>query len=115
MTKTKKKSAYAQAGVDIDEMMQGLDAIKKMVKGTDTPGVLSSIGSFGGLFHAHGSTQNNHIGQGHFLAAPQGFIEVQLNLGKGLQGLGQFFRIIGRPCHLRLQAKACAVGATAHV
>ncbi len=57
MTTTKKKSAYAQAGVDIDEMMQGLDAIKKMVKGTDTPGVLSSIGSFGGLFKSPGRDQ----------------------------------------------------------
>jgi len=57
MTKAKKKSAYAQAGVDIDEMMQGLDAIKKMVKGTDTPGVLSSIGSFGGLFQSPGRDQ----------------------------------------------------------
>ncbi len=57
MTKTTKKSAYAQAGVDIDEMMQGLDAIKTMVKGTDTPGVLSSIGSFGGLFKSPGRDQ----------------------------------------------------------
>jgi phosphoribosylformylglycinamidine cyclo-ligase len=57
MTKTKKKSAYAQAGVDIDEMMQGLDAIKKMVKATNTPGVLSSIGSFGGLFRSPGRDQ----------------------------------------------------------
>jgi len=50
----RKKSAYAQAGVDIDEMMSGLKDIKKMVKGTATKGVLSDIGSFGGLFSAPG-------------------------------------------------------------
>jgi phosphoribosylformylglycinamidine cyclo-ligase len=50
----RKQSAYAQAGVDIDEMMQGLDAIKRMVKATSTPGVLSRIGSFGGLFRSPG-------------------------------------------------------------
>jgi len=53
----KKKSAYAEAGVDIDEMMQGLDAIKQMVKRTSTPEVLSSIGSFGGLFKSPGRDQ----------------------------------------------------------
>ncbi len=50
----KKKSAYAEAGVDIDEMMSGLTAIKKMVKTTHVPGVLSDIGSFGGLFKSPG-------------------------------------------------------------
>ena len=50
----KKKSSYAAAGVDIDEMMSGLSAIKKMVKSTNTDGVLSSIGSFGGLFQSPG-------------------------------------------------------------
>ena len=49
-----KKSAYAQAGVDIDEMMTGLNAIKKMVAKTNTPDVLSGIGSFGGLFNSPG-------------------------------------------------------------
>ena len=50
----KKKSSYAAAGVDIDEMMSGLQAIKKMVKSTATSGVRSSIGSFGGLFESPG-------------------------------------------------------------
>ena len=50
----KKKSAYAKAGVDIDEMMSGLKAIKKMVRNTATKGVMSDIGSFGGLFSAPG-------------------------------------------------------------
>lgn len=52
---TKHKSAYARAGVDIDEMMQGLKNIKRMVKKTATDGVLSDIGSFGGLFKSPGS------------------------------------------------------------
>ena len=50
----KAKSAYAEAGVDIDEMMTGLDAIKRMVKQTAVEGVLSHIGSFGGLFASPG-------------------------------------------------------------
>ncbi|MBT3191537.1 MAG: phosphoribosylformylglycinamidine cyclo-ligase [Verrucomicrobia bacterium] len=50
----KQQSSYAAAGVDIDEMMSGLSAIKKMVKSTNTSGVLSSIGSFGGLFQSPG-------------------------------------------------------------
>jgi phosphoribosylformylglycinamidine cyclo-ligase len=49
-----RKSAYARAGVDIDEMMTGLAAIKKMVKATAVDGVLSDIGSFGGLFASPG-------------------------------------------------------------
>ncbi len=48
------KSAYAAAGVDIDEKMAGLSAIKKMVKATSIKGVLSDIGSFGGLFESPG-------------------------------------------------------------
>ena len=52
MAKQKKKSAYAAAGVDIDEMMSSLGAVKRMVKKTATKDVLSNIGSFGGLFKA---------------------------------------------------------------
>ncbi|MBI9020500.1 MAG: phosphoribosylformylglycinamidine cyclo-ligase [Verrucomicrobia bacterium] len=51
---TEKKSAYAQAGVDIDVMMNSLQRIKKDVKTTNTPGVVSEIGSFGGLFKSPG-------------------------------------------------------------
>ena len=50
----KKKSAYAQAGVDIDVMMNSLKRIKKDVKSTNTPGVVSEIGSFGGLCKSPG-------------------------------------------------------------
>ena len=49
-----KKSAYAQAGVDIDVMMNSLQRIKKEVKSTATKGVQSEIGSFGGLFQSPG-------------------------------------------------------------
>jgi len=56
-SKQKQPSAYAAAGVDIDEMMTGLDQVKRMVNGTATPDVLSKLGSFGGLFRAPGRDQ----------------------------------------------------------
>ena len=43
------KSAYAQAGVNIDNKMAALTAIKKMVADTKTLNVIGGIGSFGGL------------------------------------------------------------------
>ena len=51
---TKNKSAYAAAGVDIDQKMKGIASIKKMVKSTRTSGVLNEIGSFGGFFASPG-------------------------------------------------------------
>lgn len=45
-----KPSAYAAAGVDIDAQDRALSEVKKLAKATFTPGVLSEIGSFGGLF-----------------------------------------------------------------
>jgi phosphoribosylformylglycinamidine cyclo-ligase len=50
----KKKSAYAEAGVDIDAMTEALGRAKRSVKSTRTAGVLSDIGSFGGLFKSPG-------------------------------------------------------------
>lgn len=47
-------SAYAAAGVNIDEMDLSLRAIKKAVQSTRTPSVLSDIGRFGGLFQSPG-------------------------------------------------------------
>ena len=44
------KSAYRDAGVDIDAQDRALAKVKKLVKSTFTPGVLSDVGSFGGLF-----------------------------------------------------------------
>src|SRR3954465_10371321 len=49
---TAKTSAYAAAGVDIDAQEKGLARVKKLAKSTFTSGVLSEIGSFGGLFRA---------------------------------------------------------------
>lgn len=43
------KSAYAKAGVNIDNKMAALAAIKSMVAGTKTQLTLGGIGSFGGL------------------------------------------------------------------
>jgi phosphoribosylformylglycinamidine cyclo-ligase len=50
----KAKSAYAAAGVDIDQKMAGIASIKKMVKTTKTAGVLNDIGQFGGFFASPG-------------------------------------------------------------
>jgi len=44
-----KKSAYAQAGVNIDVKMNAVGSIKQMVAATKTQNVLGGIGSFGGL------------------------------------------------------------------
>jgi phosphoribosylformylglycinamidine cyclo-ligase len=43
------KSAYAAAGVNIDNKMEALKAIKTMVGSTKTVNVVGGIGSFGGL------------------------------------------------------------------
>ena len=43
------KSAYAQAGVNIDVKMNAVGAIKQMVAATKTAGVIGNIGAFGGL------------------------------------------------------------------
>ena len=44
-----KKSAYAQAGVNIDVKMGAVGSIKEMVAATRTQGVIGGIGAFGGL------------------------------------------------------------------
>jgi phosphoribosylformylglycinamidine cyclo-ligase len=41
---------YRQAGVDIDKGNEAVRRIKALARGTYTPGVLSGVGSFGGLF-----------------------------------------------------------------
>ena len=43
------KSAYAQAGVNIDVKMNAVGSIKQMVASTKTAGVIGGIGVFGGL------------------------------------------------------------------
>jgi phosphoribosylformylglycinamidine cyclo-ligase len=42
---------YKQSGVDIDAGNEVVRRIKGLARGTATPGVLSDLGSFGGLFH----------------------------------------------------------------
>ena len=47
--KGERKSAYAQAGVNIDVKMSAVGAIKQMVAATKTTNVIGGIGAFGGL------------------------------------------------------------------
>jgi phosphoribosylformylglycinamidine cyclo-ligase len=42
--------AYRAAGVDIDAQDEALGQVRELVRSTATPGVLSELGSFGGLF-----------------------------------------------------------------
>jgi phosphoribosylamine--glycine ligase/phosphoribosylaminoimidazole synthetase len=51
---TQGKSAYAAAGVSIDEGDRSVNMIRRAVRSTFTPRVLSDVGSFGGLFDATG-------------------------------------------------------------
>ncbi|MEX2661710.1 MAG: phosphoribosylformylglycinamidine cyclo-ligase [Vicinamibacterales bacterium] len=46
---------YRQAGVDIDAGNEVVRRIRTLARGTFTPGVLSEIGSFGGLFRLDGA------------------------------------------------------------
>jgi phosphoribosylformylglycinamidine cyclo-ligase len=46
----KKRGAYAAAGVDIEAQEEGLRGVQQLARSTFTRGVLSEIGSFGGLF-----------------------------------------------------------------
>jgi phosphoribosylformylglycinamidine cyclo-ligase len=50
MARSGETSAYQSAGVDIDAQERGLARVRKLARATFTPGVLSDIGSFGGLF-----------------------------------------------------------------
>ena len=53
--------AYQQAGVDIDAQDAALDRIKGLVASTRTDGVLSELGSFGGLFRLAGTGASDPI------------------------------------------------------
>ena len=50
MTQTIPPSAYARAGVDIDAATDAVGRMKAHIKTTTTPGVLTGVGSFGGMF-----------------------------------------------------------------
>ncbi len=54
MSKGDGDSAYRRAGVDIDAQDQALERVKKLVASTRTAGVLSDMGSFGGLYEPPG-------------------------------------------------------------
>jgi len=45
-----KSETYTQAGVDIDKAKRLVDRIRPLVRQTHTPGVMTDIGGFGGLF-----------------------------------------------------------------
>jgi phosphoribosylformylglycinamidine cyclo-ligase len=48
--RSKQRSAYSVAGVDIEAQNRGLKEVGKLAKATFTAGVLSDIGTFGALF-----------------------------------------------------------------
>ena len=50
MIENSRSKAYADAGVDITAGYRAVDLMKSHVKRTTTPGVVSGIGGFGGLF-----------------------------------------------------------------
>ena len=50
--------AYRAAGVDIDAQDEALGEVKELVRSTATPGVLSELGSFGGLFRVPPEVEN---------------------------------------------------------
>src|SRR5690349_1872676 len=49
---------YRQSGVDIDAGNETVRRIKSLAQSTFTPGVLSEIGSFGGLFQIPGGVRD---------------------------------------------------------
>ncbi|MCE5270373.1 phosphoribosylformylglycinamidine cyclo-ligase [bacterium] len=54
MSEERKQSLYAAAGVDIDAASKAVGAFKSKVAETFTPGVLSQVGNFGGMFSLAG-------------------------------------------------------------
>ena len=48
-----RKDLYAEAGVDIEAGNRFVDRIKPIVQRTQTPGVITNIGGFAGLFSLH--------------------------------------------------------------
>src|SRR6059058_1846247 len=52
---------YRQSGVDIDAGNETVRRIKSLARATFTPGVLSDIGSFGGLFHLDRTRWQNPV------------------------------------------------------
>jgi phosphoribosylformylglycinamidine cyclo-ligase len=59
--KTPPLAAYRQAGVDIDAGNETVRRIKSIARSTFTPGVLSELGSFGGLFRLDASRYRSPV------------------------------------------------------
>lgn len=57
----KKKNRYAEAGVDIEAGNRFVEMIKPIVSRTQTPGVITNIGGFAGLFSLHVQDVNNPV------------------------------------------------------
>jgi phosphoribosylformylglycinamidine cyclo-ligase len=55
------ENAYRLSGVDIDAQEEALRRIRKLVRKTRTKGVLSDVGSFGGLFRPELAAMNDPI------------------------------------------------------
>ncbi len=55
------KSSYREAGVNIDAQDEALREVRRIARGTFTPGVISDIGLFGGLFRANFSGMQSPI------------------------------------------------------
>ena len=56
-----KKLTYKDAGVDIDAADKFVDSVKKIVKPTFRPEVISSIGGFGGMFALNKQKYDNPV------------------------------------------------------
>lgn len=52
---------YAGAGVDVDKANTLVESIKKIAKMTNRPGVMGSIGGFGGLFSPNFSSMEKPV------------------------------------------------------
>ena len=50
MIENSRSEAYAAAGVDITAGYRAVELMKKHIRRTETPGVCSDVGGFGGLF-----------------------------------------------------------------
>ena len=50
MNEQSRSEAYAAAGVDITAGYKAVELMKKHIRRTETPGVCSDVGGFGGLF-----------------------------------------------------------------
>ena len=61
MAKKEKKSSYADAGVDIDAGNRFVDLIKPVVNKTFSPGVITDIGGFAGLFSLNVHDMKNPV------------------------------------------------------